>query len=196
MDKDRSAWLDEAFDALGAVLESRGQQYDLVLVGGASLLLRGTIARPTRDADILGTRSADGDVVPLAGLPTPLAEAVADVALAYGLARDWLNLGPASLLELGLPEGFGSRLEARQFGGLVIWIAGLFDLVCLKLYAATDHWPARDRHLADLRALAPSADDLRAAARWAKTHDPSPAFAANLAAVLRSIGYEGPDDDR
>jgi hypothetical protein len=78
--------------------------------------------------------------------------------------------------------------------GLVIWIAGRFDLVCFKLYAAVDHWPSRDRHLDDLKALQPSADDLTNAARWAQTHDSSPGFREHLEAVLRYLGIEDPDD--
>jgi hypothetical protein len=193
MTQDGRTWLDEALAALGALLEARGLHSELVLVGGASLLLRGVITRPTRDVDVLGARSAAGEVVPLGQLPEQLAAAVADVGLAYGLAPDWLNLGPASLLDLGLPDGFAGRLEPRRLGGLVAWIASPFDLACLKLYAAVDHWPARDRHLADLEVLAPSSDDLRVAAAWARTHDPSSAFAANLAAVLRTFGVEDPD---
>ncbi len=188
------AWLDEALEALGATLEARGHHYELVVVGGACLLLHGTIDRPTRDIDILGALSTRGDVVPLDGLPAPLAEAVAAVGAAYHLAPDWLNLGPSSLLDLGLPDGFESRLKPRRLGGLVAWLASPFDLACFKLYAAVDHWPLRDRHLADLRALAPTTLELQAAAAWATSHDPSPAFATNLAALLRSLESKASDD--
>lgn len=189
-----TGWLDEALGSLGAVLEARGLRYELVVVGGASLLLRRITSRPTKDVDVLGTRSAAGDVVALHGMPSPLAIAIADVGLTLGLAPEWLNLGPASLLELGLPAGFADRLDRLLYGGLTIWVASPFDLACLKLYAAADAWPARDRHLADLLALARSTDDLRAAAMWARTHDPSPAFAENLAAVLHHLGVEESDD--
>jgi hypothetical protein len=189
-----TGWLDEALASLGAVLEARGLRYELVVVGGAGLLLRRITSRPTKDVDVLGTRSSAGEVVALHGLPEPLANAVADVGLTLGLAPDWLNLGPASLLELGLPSGFADRLDPKPYGGLTTWIASPFDLACLKLYAAADAWPTRDRHLADLLALARSTDELRDAAKWARTHDPSPAFAENLAAVLRQMGVEDVDD--
>jgi len=182
-----------ALDALGELLEGRGLRYELILVGGASLLLRGLITRPTKDVDVLGARTAAGAVVRLDALPQPLALAAADIGLAFGLAPDWLNLGPASLLDLGLPEGFEDRLDPLRHGGLVTWIAGRFDLVCFKLYAAADRWPSRDRHLDDLAALAPTAGELVRAARWTQTHDPSPAFAQNLAAVLAAMGVEVPD---
>lgn len=118
------------------------------------------------------------------------------MGLAFGLAPDWLNLGPASLLGLGLRDGFEDRLEARRAGGLIVWVPGRFDLACFKLYAAVDHWPTRDRHLEDLEALGQTRDDLLAAARWARSHDPSQAFADNLAAVLRHLDVEGRDGDR
>lgn len=53
-----SAWLDEALEALGAILEARGHLYELV-VGGAGLLLHGAIDRPTRDVGSLGTEASD-----------------------------------------------------------------------------------------------------------------------------------------
>jgi hypothetical protein len=70
-----------------------------------------------------------------------LAQAAIDVARAYGLADDWLNLGPASLLDGPLPAGFAERLSQVAFGALRLWIAGREDLVALKLWAAADRWP-------------------------------------------------------
>ncbi len=105
--------------ALGELLSSRGLHYEVVLVGGADLLLRDLVARPTNDADVLGMRLASGQVGRLHELPEPLATAIADVARAHGLPDDWLNLGPASLLDLGLPPGFEARLDPLDAGGLV-----------------------------------------------------------------------------
>jgi hypothetical protein len=93
-DLDRSS-LTAALRALGDVLAARGYRSDLVLVGGAALLLRGTISRPTKDGDIVGERLPDGTIAPLDHLPPELARAALDVARAYGLEDDWLNLGPA-----------------------------------------------------------------------------------------------------
>ncbi len=190
MTREANTWLDDALAALGALLQARGLHAELVVVGGASLLLHGVISRPTRDVDVLGGRSVAGGVLPMATLPPPLASAVADVGLALDLRQDWLNLGPAGLLKLGLPKGFAGRLAPRTYGGLVVWLAAPEDLVYLKVYAAADHWPLRDRHMADLVALRPSARDLQAAAAWAQTHDPSPAFADNLTAMLAALSRE------
>jgi hypothetical protein len=184
---------EEALTTLGDVLAGRGLAYEVVLVGGGSLLLRGIIERPTKDADVVGMRLESGDIVSVDGLPEPLALAVRDVGRALGLAPDWLNLGPASLLDLGLPPGFAERLSRAGFGSLVVWFAGSYDLVCLKLYAAADHWPSRDRHLEDLRALRPTREHLLEAARWARTHDPSPGFRSLLVAVLGELGVEDAD---
>lgn len=185
--------LEQALAALGENLDARDHRFDVVLVGGANLLLGGVIARPTKDGDLLGQRLDSGDVVAMHELPPDLARAVADVALAYGLAPDWLNTGPGSLVALGLPAGFASRLTCRTFGGLRVWLAGRYDMVCFKLYAAADHWPSQDRHIADLVALRPTRDELVLAARWARTHDPSPAFRAMLVGVLASMGVEDAD---
>lgn len=182
-----------AFSALGEVLEARGLGYEVVLVGGGNLLLRGLISRPTRDADLVGERLPSGRIVPLRSLPEPLRLAIRDVALAYDLRADWLNLGPEALHDLGLPPGFEGRLTRSAFGGLGVWLAGRFDLICFKLYAAADRWPTQDRHLSDLRALRPKGSQLLSAARWAHGHGPSPGFRTLLVAVLRDLGLEEAD---
>jgi hypothetical protein len=193
-DLDRSS-LNAALRAMGDVLGARGYAFDLVVVGGAALLLRGVVSRPTKDGDVVGERRPDGSIARLDALPPALAEAAIDVARAYGLADDWLNLGPASLLDGPLPYGFAERLSPVAFGALRLWIAGREDLVALKLWAAADRWPAPGRHLADLQALAPTAGELRTAADWTRLRDPSPGYRKLLAAVLVRLGVERADDD-
>ncbi len=193
-DLDRSS-LTEALHALGDVLESRGYSFELVLVGGAALLLRGTVSRPTKDGDVVGERRPDGSIARLHVLPPELAQAALDVARAYGLADDWLNLGPASLLDGPLPDGFAERLDPVEFAALRLWIAGREDLVALKLWASADRWPAPGRHLADLLALAPTTDELGRAAEWTRLRDSSSGYRELLAAVLARLGVEETDDD-
>ncbi|MEI7743148.1 MAG: DUF6036 family nucleotidyltransferase, partial [Chloroflexota bacterium] len=165
------------------------------LVGGAALLLRGTVSRPTKDGDIVGERLPDGSIGRLGHLPPELARAALDVARVYGLADDWLNLGPAFLLDGPLPEGFEGRLSPVEFGALRLWVAGREDLVALKLWATANRWPAPGRHLADLQALEPSTDELRSAAAWTRLRDPSPGYRELLAAVLERFGVGEDDDD-
>jgi hypothetical protein len=184
--------LEAALSALGELLAARGLRYELVLVGGGNLILRGLITRPTtKDLDILGERALDL-IRPLRPMPEPLRDAVMDVGRAFGLANDWLNVGPDPLLDLGLPDGFTERLERRDFGGLVVWLAGSYDMACFKLYAAVDQGP-RSRHFQDLVELRPNRNDLLEAARWTSTHDPSPGFRSLLIETLRALGVEDAD---
>jgi hypothetical protein len=80
-----------------------------------------------------------------------------------------------------------SRVVTPRFGALTVHLAGRFDQICFKLYAAVDLGP-RSKHVADLRLLRPSSDELRAAAAWALTHDASEAFRDQLEQALAAIG--------
>lgn len=181
--------LETALRALGEVLDARGLHYEVVLIGGGNLILRGLVTRPTtKDLDLLGEWTADG-IKPMRPMPEPLRLAIVDVARTYGLASDWVNLDPESLLDLGLPDGFLGRLERHGYGGIVAWLADRRDMVCFKLYAAVDQG-TRSRHLQDLRELRPDRDELLAAARWSVTHDPSPGYRLLLVDTLRHLGME------
>jgi hypothetical protein len=184
--------LETALRALGELLATRGLHYEVVLIGGGNLILRELVTRPTtKDLDLLGSWTATG-VEPMRPMPGPLRTAVLDVARAYGLADDWVNLGPESLLDFGLPDGLVNRLERRDYGGLVAWLAGRFDMICFKLYAAADQGP-RSRHLQDLDELGPDQDELLAAARWSRTQDPSPGYRSALVETLRRLGVGDAD---
>ena len=184
--------LETALRALGELLEARGLHYEVVLIGGGNLILRGLATRPTtKDLDLLGEWTTEG-VKPMRPMPEPLHIAIVDVARTYGLASDWVNLGPESLLDSGLPDGFVGRLKRHDYGGLVAWLAGRFDMVCFKLYATVDQGP-RSRHVQDLSDLRPSRDELVAAGRWTLTHDPSPGYRSLLVETLRQLGVEDAD---
>ena len=117
-----AAFLEGALATLGELLETRGHAFEIVAIGGGSLLLLGLFSRPTKDVDVVAlARSTLERADPL---PPALRDAVKDVAAALNLAEDWLNPGPASLFDLGLPGGFRERLTVRRFGGLTIHIAG------------------------------------------------------------------------
>lgn len=185
--------LANALRELGDLLANRGAHYEVVLIGGGNLMLRGLIGRTTtKDLDLLGQLTADG-VVPLRPLPEDLTRAIRDVADTLGLEPDWINLGPDSLIDLGLPTGFGARLERTPFGdGLGVWMASPFDMICFKLYAAVDQG-TRSHHFQDLRDLRPTPDELLTAARWTTTHDPSAAFRGLLVSVLEELGLDDAD---
>jgi|SRR6478609_665272 len=104
-----------------------------------------------------------------------------------GLPSEWLNAGPASLFDLGLPYGFFQRAEHRGYGeSLHVLFASRLDQIHFKLYAAVDQ--GAGRHLADLRSLTPSEEELIQAARWSETHDTSEGHRAMLANALTHFG--------
>lgn len=95
--------LEESLAVLGESLEERGVAFELVAVGGGSLLLLGLISRPTADLDVVAFIEAGRYVKPSA-LPAELVDAARATARVMGIREDWINAGPAALLDLGLPE--------------------------------------------------------------------------------------------
>jgi hypothetical protein len=85
------------------------------------------------------------------------------------------------------------RTTSREFGGLIVQLAGRYDQICFKFYAAVDQGP-RSKHVQDLAKLAPSHKELLGAARWARMHDPSDGFRIICADALSELGVEEPDD--
>lgn len=185
--------LEEALATLGDLLAERGQTAAILVIGGSSLLLLGFVERPTADVDVVGFAGPTG-YAKADALPEFLAAAVAEVGAALGLGTSWLNTGPAGLIDIGLPDGLERRKSVRRYGSLEIHLPSREDLVCFKLYAAVDQGP-RSKHVEDLRALGPSREDLLAAARWTRTHDPSPGFLSELRGALALFDVEVDDGE-
>jgi hypothetical protein len=182
--------LQAALDALGALLSDREQSYELVAIGGGSLLLLGLIERPTRDLDLVAIVVGDS-YISAEPLPGPLADAARDVAHLFQLPADWLNAGPTMQLRAGLPPGFPQRTVRRQMGGLVLNVASRLDQIHLKLFAAVDTGPT-SKHVADLRRLSPSGAELDDAACWVKTQDAAAEFPDLVDQVVAAIrGSDG-----
>lgn len=161
---------------------------ELVVIGGSALLALGLISRPTRDVDVVALLVGRTLVDPRP-LPAELIAARDRVARDFGLLENWLNAAPADLLDFGLPEGFVERLERHDYGAsLTVHFASRFDQIHFKLYAMADQ--GAGKHEADLRALSPTRDELLAAARWTRTHDPSEGFREQLLAALAYLGVE------
>jgi hypothetical protein len=183
----------ELLSALGEQLALRGSPVELVIIGGSALLAVGLTVRTTQDVDVVAFRSGDVLVNPRP-FPEVLAAARDRVARDFDLPEGWLNAGPADLLDFGLPDGFLERLERREYGdALVVYFASRFDQIHFKLYAMADQ--TAGKHEADLVALEPTRDELVAAARWTRTHDPSEGFREQLVAALAYLGVEGVDLD-
>jgi len=167
-----------ALQALGGLLEHRGERFEVMVSGGAGLLLLGVLDRPTQDVDLLALLE-EGEVVSAAPLPIALASCAEEIALDRGLPKGWLNPGPTSLLDLGLPEGIFHRCQRWDYGGLVVHAVGRLEQIHFKLYAAVDQGP-ESKHASDLKLLNPSVEELRLAATWCRLQDASDTFAKHL----------------
>ncbi len=185
------ALLDQSLEVLGQALAERGLSYEIAAVGGGSLLLLGLLARSTADLDIVALIE-DGRYIKPTSLPSELREVAQATARVMRIRPDWLNPGPAALLDLGLPERFAERTIERRYGGLVVQLAGRQDQIFLKLYSATDQGP-RSKHFEDLLSLEPTEDELLDGARWTITHDPSPGFRHVLLQTLSALGVKDAD---
>jgi hypothetical protein len=174
--------------ALGDQLAARNERYTLAVVGGSALLALGLVSRATRDVDVLAIVE-DRELVSAQPLPAALLEAAHIVARDFGLSDDWLNPGPTSLLDLGLPDGFYERSQRRAYGpALEILFASRVDQIHLKLYATVDQGVGK--HLDDLAALQPTEQELLDAARWSRTHDPSEGYRSALERVVAHFGVD------
>jgi hypothetical protein len=69
-----------------------------------------------------------------------------------------------------------------------VHLASRYDQIHFKLYAMVDQ--GAGKHEADLRDLQPTRDELLAAARWTRTHDPSQGFREQLLAALAYLGVD------
>lgn len=176
------AHLREAFGLLGSLLGSTGDEIAIAVVGGSALLIDGRVIRVTRDVDVVAFVVEEA-----LSRDSPRSEAlkrhVSAVSLELGLDSDWLNYGPISLLDAGLPEGFLPRCTVETFGGLTVYIADRYDLIHMKLYAAADQGP-ESKHMDDLLILDPTSAELESARLWCCTQDVSAPFADEVDAAV------------
>ena len=179
------AGLDGALTVLGQLLSDRKLHYEVVAIGGGSLLLLGLIERTTRDLDLVALMK-ERELISAKPLPKPLIQAVDDVGKILNLGKDWMNIGPSSLLESGLPPGFMKRLHIRQYKGLTVYLADRFDQICFKLYASVDQGP-KSKHYMDLHALKPSKKELMQAKSWCIAQDVSPDFEKDINQAIESL---------
>jgi hypothetical protein len=168
-------------------LEARGTPFEIAVVGGAGLLLQGLIRRSTRDVDVVAV-VLDGELRDPRPLPPELLAAGADVARTYELSEGWLNSHAADLLlEYGLPEGFLTRCEVRDYGALTIRLASRLDQIAFKLFASLDVNRTRDGD--DLRAMRAGEEELLEALPWVLAHQLK-RFRADLVFRLSTLGVE------
>ncbi len=183
----------KALKLLSARLGQKGgSPYSIVVCGGSALIAMDLVPRTTKDVDVvalmdIAERLADPDP-----LPEDLLNSAREVAPVLGLMANWLNNGPSrgegGLYRMGLPDGFASRLRKESFGThLTVYWVSRRDQIHFKVYAAVDRG---GYHVADLKALDPSDEELERAARWAMSHDVSEGFHQVLVSMLNKLGHE------
>ena len=119
--------------------------------------------------------------------PEWLVEAANKVGRDFDLPENWLNLGPASQVESGLPEGFEKRLVKMVYGQyLTIYFISRIDQIHFKLYAAVDQ---NGYHVQDLFALKPTEIEMEMAANWVVTQDVSEVFKTLLKDFLETHNH-------
>lgn len=164
-----------------------GRRISLVVCGGTALAALGLVLRTTKDVDVLGVMEK-GTIRKIGAFPVWLSEAAMKVARDFNLPVDWLNLGPESQLETGLPEGLPARLQKRVYGKrLTIYFISRIDQIFFKLFASLDRG---GYHGEDLFKLNPSESELLAACHWVLSQDVSVGFRKILVSFLKNHDYE------
>jgi len=184
--------LQAALTLLGDLMERRGVPFHhFVVCGGSSLIILEMVSRTaTQDVDVVGVMDGD-DLKTARPLDPTVIEVAGQVREELELPKDWFNTGPSdeSLFRLGLPDGLVGRTTRRDFGPkLAISFIGRRDQIFFKVYAAVDQ--GAGRHLSDLKDLKPNQEELLAAAKWTRQHDPSDGFKMMLGELLTHLGHE------
>lgn len=180
--------------ALSEQLKSEGVvKIEMVVCGGAALNILGYVQRTTNDVDVIAfvDKNENGSTSLVKAIPlNPALVAPAErVRRDFNLPENWLNAGPASVMDFGLPPGLMNRVETHTYGkNLIIHFLTRYDQIYFKLHAAVDQ--SGGKHFDDLMALSPDAQELEEAARWTMTHDPSKGYREVLKDFLQKIGYQ------
>jgi hypothetical protein len=180
--------------ALGEQLEgSANEPFELLVCGGSALIAMGLVKRTTKDVDVLAyvKRSEKKDISFISAKPlsNELAAASLKVARDFNLPENWINPGPTSAVDLGLPHGIMERSKTFTFGRkLTVHFLGRYDQIHFKLYASVDQ--GAGKHFDDLLALNPTSEELEQAARWRMTHDVSEGYKQALKDLLHHMGFE------
>ena len=189
------AKIEESLHLLGELLNRRhAGPFRLIICGGSALLVCGLRSEATKDVDILAFFGNKTEIQVANSMPEDLEKAAQSVAVQMNLDAHWLNAGPSSIVNphlpnLGLPEGFVTRLAEKKYGPMLnVYFIGRLDQIHFKLYASVDRG-GPSYHLDDLLQLNPTEMELIAAAKWSTSQDPSPAYFQTLKSMLKAIGH-------
>lgn len=163
----------EALDReLAAHSSGAGVSDVLVICGGAALISLGIRSTSTMDIDVI-TPDLSQELIAVAAV----------VGKQFGLARDWFNNGPKSLVPL-LPADWQRRLTPIFRGKrLSVDSLGRPELLLSKIFAEAD----RQEDLEDIMGLRPTRAELDAAATLVVTFDANPDWPAHVARTVERI---------
>lgn len=187
--------IEKIFSALAEHLEndSPGTIIEMLVCGGAALNVLEYVNRTTKDVDVVAfidkNKNGKNVLVKANPLHPALVNAAEKVKNDFNLPESWINSGPASVMDFGLPRGLMERVETHKYGkNLIIHFLTRYDQIHFKLHAAVDQ--AGGKHYDDLMALKASAEELEQAAKWSMTHDPSEGYKMVLKDFLEKIGHK------
>ncbi len=164
--------IQKIFEALDRELESQSGSNVLIICGGAALISLGVRSTSTVDIDVLTP-----------DLSQELLAAAAAVAKQFGLAPDWVNNGPKSLL-VHLPADWRIRVTVLFRGKhLRVDSLGRSELLISKVFAEAD----RQEDLDDIVGLKPTRSELDAAATLVATFDAHPDWPAHVGRTVERI---------
>lgn len=186
------ATIETLLTALDRQIGAHGGKFiELVVCGGSALNVLGHITRTTKDIDVVGLLEKDPSgkvVIQEAHFPEWFMEAGKAVQIDFNLPDNWINCGPTSIISLGLPNGFESRLVKKDYGWyLSVNFISRLDQIHFKLYASADRG---GYHIDDLIALRPEEVEVEMAARWCLTHDVSEGFRIILKDLLNRLEFK------
>ena len=160
---------------------------EIVVCGGSALIATGLVPRTTQDVDIVALIQSNV-LIDSEPLPDYLLNAADNVGTILSLPADWLNNGPASQFQMGLPPGFQERLTTVVVGKkLTVHYIGRYDQIFFKTFASADRG---GYHVSDLKALNPADEELISAAQWCMTQDTSEAFRMILKDMFKQLGWQ------
>ena len=174
----------EIIIAFDKYLHERSKTFDAICIGGTALSLLGVISRETQDCDILDP------VIPeeIKFLSEEFAKDMSESGI--DLKADWLNNGPASLVQ-DLSENWKASLQVIYKGSAItLYTLGRLDLLKSKVFALCDRAIDRD----DCIKLNPRKEELKKILSWLELRDGNPMWPEHvrdtLADLAKELGYE------
>ncbi|MBF0206086.1 MAG: hypothetical protein HQK53_04280 [Oligoflexia bacterium] len=161
-------------------LNSKNESFEGIVIGGMALIILGIVSRQTRDCDILSPAITKR----IKSLSEEFASTV------EGLAKDWLNNGPESLVK-DLPKGWELRCENIYLGAaLKLQTLSRADFLKSKFFAYCD----RGSDLEDCIKLSPSKKEIEDSLDWLYERDGNPDWPSHVNLVMgklaKELGYE------